>query len=217
MTIEQDRSRLDYLRLRSALIDRITGLPALSLLFDEMRTMLDRRRSIGVIHVSSSNLPLVESVYGWRTYDRVVARQAEEVTRQIGGALPAGARLAQLGIHGAELIAVLPEQPDGREVDTLYVQGRARELEAALRALFEAAGLAQVDTGAVETEARFAGFNDYWEPFLRGTGPAPAFVASLEPAARDVLRERLRRRLPGASRGEIRLRARAWSVRGISA
>lgn len=138
MTIEQDRSRLDYLRMRSALIDRITGLPAVSLLFDEMRAMLDRRRAIGLLHVSSSNLPLVESVYGWRTYDRVVGRQAEEVIRQIGGLLPPGARLAQMGIHGGELIAVVPEQPDGRDVDTVYVQGRARELEAALRTLFEA-------------------------------------------------------------------------------
>lgn len=137
MTIEQDRSRFDYLRLRSALIDRITGLPALSLLFDELRTMLDRRRTVGLLHVSSANLPLVESVYGWRTYDRVVACQAEEAMRQIGGALPAGTRLAQLGIHGAELIAVLPEQPGGKDVDTPYVQARARELEAALRTLFE--------------------------------------------------------------------------------
>jgi len=138
VTIEQDKNRLEYLRLRSALIDRITGLPSLALLFDEMRAMLDRRRAVGLIYVSSSNLPLVESVYGWRTYDRVVARQAEEVARQIGGALPTGARLAQMGIHGAELIAVLPEKPDGNDVDTPYVQARARELEAALRTLFDA-------------------------------------------------------------------------------
>jgi len=85
----------------------------------------------------------------------------------------------------------------------------------ALRTLCEAAGLTQVDTGAVEIETRFADFDDYWEPFLRGTGPAPAFVASLDGPARDDLRERLRRRLRGGSSGEIRLRARAWSVRGI--
>ena len=87
----------------------------------------------------------------------------------------------------------------------------------ALQALFDAAGLTQVETGAVEIETRFAGFDDYWEPFLRGTGPAPAFVASLEPPARDALRERLRRRLRPGADGGIQLRARAWSVRGISA
>jgi hypothetical protein len=87
----------------------------------------------------------------------------------------------------------------------------------ALQALFDAAGLTQVETGAVEIETRFAGFDDYWEPLLRGTGPAPAFVGSLEASARDELRERLRRRLQSERGGEIRLRARAWSVRGISA
>jgi SAM-dependent methyltransferase len=87
----------------------------------------------------------------------------------------------------------------------------------ALRALFDAAGLTQVESGAVEIETRFAGFDDYWEPFLRGTGPAPAFVASLDPPARDELRERLRRRLRPAADAEIHLRARAWSVRGVSA
>jgi SAM-dependent methyltransferase len=87
----------------------------------------------------------------------------------------------------------------------------------ALHALFDAAGLSQVETGAIEIETRFAGFEDYWEPFLRGTGPAPAFVAGLEPPARDDLRERLRRSLPAAAGGAIHRRARAWSVRGVSA
>jgi EAL domain-containing protein (putative c-di-GMP-specific phosphodiesterase class I) len=138
VTIDHDRSRFDYLRLRSALIDRITGLPALPLLFDEMRAMLDRRKTVGVLHIASSNLPLVESVYGWRTFDRVVGRQAEELERQIGGALPAGSRLAQMGIHGSELIAIVPECPDGGAVNTPYLQARARELEAAMRTIFEA-------------------------------------------------------------------------------
>jgi SAM-dependent methyltransferase len=84
----------------------------------------------------------------------------------------------------------------------------------ALEALFNAGGLARIETGVIEIETRFAGFDDYWDPFLRGTGPAPAFVALLEPPARDELRERLRRRLPATPAGEIRLRARAWSVRG---
>ena len=87
----------------------------------------------------------------------------------------------------------------------------------ALRALFDAAGLTHVDTSAVEIETRFAGFDDYWEPFLRGTGPAPAFVASLDPPTRHELCERLRRRLPVGADGAIPLRARAWSVRGVSA
>jgi len=36
-----------------------------------------------------------------------------------------------------------------------------------------------------------AGFEDYWRPFTAGTGPAPAYVASLDRERRDALRKRL--------------------------
>jgi hypothetical protein len=86
-----------------------------------------------------------------------------------------------------------------------------------LRSLrFRAAGLTQVETHALEIPTDFATFDDYWTPFLRGTGPAPSYVASLDPPARELLRERLRRRLPAGSNGRIQLQARAWAVRGSS-
>jgi SAM-dependent methyltransferase len=84
----------------------------------------------------------------------------------------------------------------------------------ALEALFQAAGLGEVQVAPLEIRTEFAGFDDYWTPLLRGTGPAPGYIASLDPPAREVLRERLRARLPEASDGRIRLRARAWAVRG---
>ena len=85
-----------------------------------------------------------------------------------------------------------------------------------LAALFRAAGLGRVETSPLEIPTDFATFDDYWTPFLRGTGPAPSYVASLNPRSREALRERLRRRLHGAGDGRIRLRARAWGARGVS-
>jgi SAM-dependent methyltransferase len=86
---------------------------------------------------------------------------------------------------------------------------------AALGALFRAAGLTSVDTIALEVPTRFVSFDDLWAPFLGGTGPAPRYVASLDPTARATLKERLRRRLlPSDGEGSIDLRARAWAVRG---
>ena len=87
---------------------------------------------------------------------------------------------------------------------------------AALASLFRAGGLAAVETGALEIPTEFASFDDYWVPFLRGTGPAPAFVAALDADRREALRVRLERRLPAARDGRIPLRARAWAVRGVS-
>jgi SAM-dependent methyltransferase len=88
--------------------------------------------------------------------------------------------------------------------------------EPALAALFQSAGLAQVETHALDVSIEFASFDDCWKPFLRGTGPAPSYVASLDPPGREALRERLRRRLRAESDGPIRLGARAWAVRGVS-
>jgi SAM-dependent methyltransferase len=86
----------------------------------------------------------------------------------------------------------------------------------ALESLFRAAGLKQVETALLDIPTDFADYDDYWTPFLRGTGPAPSYVVSLDPTTRELLRERLRRRLHPGSDGRILLRARAWAVRGLS-
>jgi SAM-dependent methyltransferase len=85
----------------------------------------------------------------------------------------------------------------------------------ALRSLFESAGLARVETSALVIPTNFSDFDDFWQPFLGGTGPAPTYVGSLAPGERDSLRERLARRLPPARDGGIELRAQAWAVRGV--
>jgi len=86
----------------------------------------------------------------------------------------------------------------------------------ALTSLFRTGGLTQVEARALEIPTDFTTFDDYWMPFLRGTGPAPSYVRSMDPHNRELLRERLVRRLPAGSDGRIPLRARAWAVRGVS-
>jgi len=83
-----------------------------------------------------------------------------------------------------------------------------------LRAVFAAAGLASVATTAIDVPTRFADFDDYWQPFLGGQGPAPAYAMALDEDARSRLREAVRARLPIAADGSIALIARAWAVRG---
>lgn len=76
-------------------------------------------------------------------------------------------------------------------------------------------GLKQIETTALTIPTQFANFDDYWSPFLGGTGPAPSYVASLTPSQRDRLAGRLRSRVPTSVDGTIRLRARALAVRGV--
>ncbi|WP_030384816.1 class I SAM-dependent methyltransferase [Streptomyces sp. NRRL S-241] len=83
-----------------------------------------------------------------------------------------------------------------------------------LHALWTGAGLVDVIVNPIEVPTVFAGFADLWEPFLSGQGPAPGYVATLAPAARDRLRARLEALLPTGADGSVTLSARAWAVRG---
>ena len=69
--------RLGYLKMKSVLHDRATELPAYPLLFDNLRTWLDDRRQLGVLHFDIVNIEMVESIYGWQVFDSVVSHAAQ--------------------------------------------------------------------------------------------------------------------------------------------
>jgi len=83
----------------------------------------------------------------------------------------------------------------------------------ALGELFASVGLEEIDVGPIDVPTPFANFDDYWQPFLGGQGPAPAYAMSLDEKARARLRERIRERLPSGADGSISLIARAWAAR----
>jgi hypothetical protein len=85
----------------------------------------------------------------------------------------------------------------------------------ALEAAFAAAGLRQVEGRAIEIAMEFSDFDDYWQPFLGGVGPAPSYLVSLLPEQQAALKAGVSRRLPVAADGSIRLTARAWAAKGL--
>jgi hypothetical protein len=59
--------------------------------------------------------------------------------------------------------------------------------------------------------ARYATFDDWWEPFTLGVGPAGDYVASLDAGRRGRLREHCRRLLPAEP---VEITAAAWAATG---
>jgi len=89
--------------------------------------------------------------------------------------------------------------------------GLAGVREGHLALLFAQAGLEQVQSGALTVRVRHASFEQWWERFMLGVGPAGDYVAALTQEHRDELRERCRRLLPD---GPVEISATAWTATG---
>jgi len=103
-------------------------------------------------------------------------------------------------------LAIDPEAPDEARTRPFGRDGEIAEL-------FERAELADVLSGALEVEAEYTSFDDFWTPFLSTTGPAGAYIASLEDRQKARLRKDLRYRV-GSPAGPFTLSARAWYATG---
>jgi SAM-dependent methyltransferase len=79
----------------------------------------------------------------------------------------------------------------------------------ALAELWHTHGLRDVDEQPLSIDLAFASFDEYWQPFLAGQGPAGVYVSTLSESARRALESRLRADV------DLTLRARAWAVRGV--
>jgi hypothetical protein len=88
-----------------------------------------------------------------------------------------------------------------------YVVAGAREGH--LAELFGAAGLREIAPAVIAARVDHPSFDEWWEPFTLGVGPAGAYVAGLAPGDRDRLRERCRSRLPAPP---FTVTAQAWAV-----
>ncbi len=78
--------------------------------------------------------------------------------------------------------------------------------------LFGRAGLRDIVGGDVSVTRRFARFDDWWDPFTLGVGPAGGYLAKLGADRRLELRERCQALLP---EGPFEMTALAWAARGV--
>jgi len=119
---------------------------------------------------------------------------------------------------GGTISAAVWDYGDGmRMLRTFWDAAKAESLDEKHMPLCRAGELAdlwrQGDLENVREEPlditmQFQSFEDYWDPFLLGQGPAGHYAASLDPHQLQTLRSELERTL------SLTLPARAWAVRG---
>ena len=84
--------------------------------------------------------------------------------------------------------------------------------EGHLAQLLQAAGLHEIEESALSVGVEHPSFEDWWEPFTLGVGPAGGYAAGLDATRQAQLRELCREALPAAP---FVLTARAWAARGL--
>jgi SAM-dependent methyltransferase len=179
----------------SAFRERFPGIdvrlgPAEELPFDD--DVFDRTLAQLVVHF------MTDPVTGLREMNRVTRPGgvvAACVWDHAGGGGP-------LSLFWCAVADVDPEEPGEAEL--------AGTREGQLLDLAEAAGLVDAEAGKLTVDVPFATFDEWWEPFTLGVGPAGAYVARLDPERRDELRAACARRLPDPP---FVISATAWAVR----
>jgi len=138
--------------------------------------------------------------------------------------------MARVTRRGGTVALYVWDYADGMEMLRLFWEAAAAEDASAaaldearrfpicrpepLRELFSSAGLQSVAVESMDVPTVFQTFDDYWRPFLGRTGPAPAYLASLEDDTVERIRRRLHGRLTAEAGEPVALNARVWAVRG---
>jgi SAM-dependent methyltransferase len=171
----------------------------------------------------AANLPYEDG-----SFDAVVSGLVLNFVPDAAAAIAEQARVAR-GVVGAyvwdyaegmQMLKLFWEEAAAVDPATAELDEGARfpiAREDALRNAFDAAELRDVGTRGIEVPTVFRDFDDFWNPFLGGQGPAGALAVGLAQDRRDELRERLRARVPVGEDGSIALTARAWAVKGSAA
>jgi SAM-dependent methyltransferase len=84
--------------------------------------------------------------------------------------------------------------------------------EGHLAQLFNDAGLLEIEECTLSISVQHRSFDEWWEPYTLGVGPAGSYATSLDTVRQVELRERCRELLPAFP---FVLTARAWAVRGL--
>jgi SAM-dependent methyltransferase len=176
----------------------------------------ERHPGVDVRHAAAEELPFPDATFDVALAQLVVHFMADPI-----GSLREMARVTR---PGGVVVACVWDHAGGRgalslfwaavqqlDPDTEDESGRAGARAGHLAELFEAAGLNDVDDNELVVGVEYASFDDWWEPFTLGVGPAGEYAAGLDAVRLEELKERCRQLAP---EGPFTVEAVAWAARG---
>lgn len=176
-----------------------------------------RHPGVDVRQASAEQLPFAEDEFDASLAQLVVHFMADPVTglsemarvTRRGGAVAAcvwdhAGGEGPLSPYWDAVHALDPEAPDE--------SGLAGARRGHLTELFGEAGIDAIEETSLSVTVAHESFDEWWEPFTFGVGPAGAYLAGLDPERRADVRERAREMVGSTPV----ITARAWTARGLA-
>jgi SAM-dependent methyltransferase len=177
-----------------------------------------RHPAVNVQHASAERLPFADQLF-----DVALAQLVVQFMSDPAAGVAEMRRVTRR--HGVVAACVWDHSGDQGPLSLLWeaartldpeVHGESRRVGSRggdLAQLFESGGLREIEETTLSVSVEHPTFEEWWDPFTLGVGPAGAYVAGLEPDRQARLRERCRELLPDAP---FVLEARAWTARGLA-
>ena len=178
----------------------------------------ERHPEVDVHQAAAEELPFADAAFDAALAQLVVQFMSDPgagVSEMRRVTQPGGVVAASVWDHGGGRGPLSPFWRAARELDPA-LGGESHGVGASdgeLARLFSAAGLSDVEQTALSVRVEHPSFEEWWEPFELGVGPAGAYVAGLDAERRTELRERCRATLPDPP---FTVEAQAWAARGVA-
>ena len=176
-----------------------------------------RHPAVEVQRASAEQLPFDDGIFDVALAQLVVHFMADPVAglREMARVTrPGGVVAACVWDHAGDRTPLAVFWRAARELDpgAQDESALAGAREGHLAELLAEARLTSVEEATLQATLEFASFEDWWEPFTLGVGPAGAYVGTLDDAPRGLLRERCDELL-GAP--PFTVSSVAWAARGL--
>ncbi|MFN2471032.1 MAG: class I SAM-dependent methyltransferase [Gaiellaceae bacterium] len=176
-----------------------------------------RHSTVKVLRASAEHLPFDDGVFDAALAQLVVHFMADPVAglREMARVTrPGGVVAVCVWDHAGDRTPLAAFWQAARELDP-GAQGEsdlAGAREGHLGELLAEAGLKSVKETTLEASVEFSSFEEWWEPFTLGVGPAGAYAKTLDDSARTRLRDRCHELL---ARPPFTVYATAWTARAL--
>ncbi|MDP9286495.1 MAG: class I SAM-dependent methyltransferase [Actinomycetota bacterium] len=178
-----------------------------------------RHPGVEVQRASAEDLPYPDDEFDATLAQLVVHFMADPVAglREMARVTrPGGVVAASVWDHAGERAPLTAFWRAALEIDDAAEDesGLAGARAGHLTELLEEAGLDGVEETELGASVEYSSFDDWWNPFTLGVGPAGAYAGGLDEARRSELRGRCRELLPNPP---FTLHTFAWAARGRTA